>query len=199
MGIDIKVYFFNVPIFNHLINHFMTLDSGVSFETHAHKIAGKCTKEVCIFRKATTMTTNLLWGCQKSRSASNLETFSPHYSLFSCFSAEANLKVQISMAKTNLFCPFMLHGSVNFSRQKYLVSIFFPDLLAYFYNFLVYDIDFNCSLKKRIVRRRAQGGLLRRWIWRSATRATATQSAGSTLSPPSFVSHSCDKEPPTLP
>ena len=153
----------------------------------------------CIFRKATTMTTNLLWGCQRSRSALNLEIFSPHYSLFSCFSAEANLKVQISMAKTNLLCPFMLHGSVNFSRQKNLVSIFLPDLLAYFYTFLVDAIDSDYSSKKRMWRRRASGGLLRRWIWRSATRATATQSAGSTLSPPSFVSHSCDKEPPTLP
>ena len=40
----------------------------------------------------------------------------------------------------------------------------------------------------------AQGGLLRRWIWRSATRATATQSAGSTLLHRSFVSPSCDRE-----
>ena len=57
-------------------------------------------------------------------------------------------------------------------------------------------ISFDLSWKKKIARRRraATGGRSRRWRWRSATRATATQSAGSTLSPPSFVSHSCDRE-----
>merc|ERR1712083_411302 len=49
------------------------------------------------------------------------------------------------------------------------------------------------QLKEEDCEEDSTGGLLRRWIWRSATRATATQSAGSTLSPPSFVFPSCDR------
>ena len=40
--IDIKIYFLNVLIFIHWINHFITIDSDLHWNTLAPGIAGKC-------------------------------------------------------------------------------------------------------------------------------------------------------------
>ena len=40
--IDIKIYFLNVLIFIHWINHFITIDSDLPWNTFAPGIAGKC-------------------------------------------------------------------------------------------------------------------------------------------------------------
>ena len=52
---------------------------------------------------------------------------------FFFFSAEINHKVQISMARTDLFSPCMLHGSSYYSWQNklYLIYHLLPDLWLY--------------------------------------------------------------------
>ena len=125
--IDIKIYFLNVLIFIHWINHFITIDSDLPWNTFAPGIAGKCIFIFFHFQEGHNNDNKPVVRLPKEQVCLELRDF------FFFFSAEINHKVQISMARTDLFSPCMLHGSSYFSWQNklYLIYHLLPDLWFY--------------------------------------------------------------------